>query len=151
MSGCGLTLAWFWPNFQQISRKWKATSENFVEVILSLQYCNHKIDKCVPVPGTQLDKLDMIWRVSHQYLGLLLICLEILLVRTVLKIIWTGSEGGVAGATQSLGRPEKEWNNQIYFCCVKQARVSRLPDLSQSSAQLYLKSGLEFVHVYTKK
>ena len=111
MSGCGLTLAWFWPNFQQISRKWKATSENFVEVILSLQYCNHKIEKCVPVPGTQLDKLDMIWRVSHQYLGLLQICLDepvqILLVRTGLNIIWTGREGGAAGASQSLGKTWK--------------------------------------------
>ena len=27
---------------------------------------NHNIQRCEPVPGTQLDKLEMIWRVSFQ-------------------------------------------------------------------------------------
>ena len=26
--------------------------------------CNHNIEKCVPVPGTQLDKLNMVWRAT---------------------------------------------------------------------------------------
>ena len=27
---------------------------------------SYNIEKCVPVPGTQLDKLEMIWRVSNR-------------------------------------------------------------------------------------
>ena len=31
-------------------------------VFLRQHMCNHNIEKCAPVPGTQLDKLNMIWR-----------------------------------------------------------------------------------------
>ena len=34
---------------------------DFMYVFLRQHVCNHNIEKCAPVPGRQLDKLDMIW------------------------------------------------------------------------------------------
>ena len=98
--------------------------------------CNHNIEKFAPVPGTQLHKLDMIWRVNF---GLFPIDNSVFFWFALMK----PSKDSLSG--QVLTNMNWPWTQslvttKLIFHCVEQARGSRLTALSQSSAPPYLKS-----------